>query len=151
MPKVAEVGTGDGRQQSELTATGYLACIANALSSPTRLKILKLVQEEELCVCELAAILEVSQPAVSQHLMKLRQAGLAVERRAGQMALYSAAAAGELVLAAVRAWLELAIAGCAELDGWTDRLAGIRLRRACVEPESPACKADEEVRDGSKW
>jgi len=67
------------------------ACLAQVLSSPTRLKLLKLVETEELCVCELSVALGVSQPAVSQHLAKLRQAGLLTERRVGQLAIYGAA------------------------------------------------------------
>lgn len=72
----------------EDTCVAELACLAQALSSSTRLRLLRLVQAEELCVCELAAMLGVSQPAISQHLAKLREAGLVTERRLGQMALY---------------------------------------------------------------
>lgn len=75
----------------EDTCVAELACLAQALSSSTRVRILRLVQAEELCVCELAALLGVSQPAISQHLAKLREAGLVTERRLGQMALYRSA------------------------------------------------------------
>lgn len=144
---------------ADLTIAGTLACLANAMSSPTRLKILKLIQEEELCVCELAAILGVSQPAVSQHLVKLRQAGLAIERKAGPMALYRAAGVGERILSALRAWLELAPGDCAELEGWGERLAAARLKRTgMVESDGagaeavtlPAAGPCPEVRDATK-
>lgn len=52
-----------------------------ALADPTRLRILALLRVREACVCELVSRLPVSQPAVSQHLRKLRQAGLLTERR----------------------------------------------------------------------
>ena len=51
------------------------------LGDATRLRILALLRVREACVCELAALLPVSQPAVSQHLRRLRQAGLVAVRR----------------------------------------------------------------------
>ena len=47
-----------------------------AFSDPIRLRILHLVQAEELCVCDLVAILKLPQPTVSRHLSYLRRAGL---------------------------------------------------------------------------
>jgi len=52
-----------------------------ALGEPTRLKILRLLHERELCVCEIAEVLQMSQPRISQHLKILRQAGLVSERK----------------------------------------------------------------------
>jgi ArsR family transcriptional regulator len=52
-----------------------------ALADPVRLRILALLRIREACVCELAELLPITQPAVSQHLRKLRQAGLVRERR----------------------------------------------------------------------
>ncbi len=52
-----------------------------ALGEPTRLKILQLLHERELCVCEIAEALQMSQPRVSQHLKVLRLAGLVDERK----------------------------------------------------------------------
>lgn len=55
--------------------------IYRALADPIRLRILALLRVREACVCELVSRLPVSQPAVSQHLRKLRQAGWLSERR----------------------------------------------------------------------
>ncbi len=60
------------------------------LADPTRLKLLKLVLREELCVCELVEILRITQPAVSQHMVKLKLLGLVRERRAGLWTYYRA-------------------------------------------------------------
>jgi len=60
-----------------------------ALGEPTRIKILRLLAEQELCVCELEEILEMSQPRVSQHLKVLKQAGLVKERREAQRRICS--------------------------------------------------------------
>ncbi len=54
-----------------------------ALGEPTRLRIIRLLAQEELCVCELEEILKMSQPRISQHLRVLKQARLVTERREG--------------------------------------------------------------------
>ncbi|PWK14978.1 ArsR family transcriptional regulator [Tumebacillus permanentifrigoris] len=60
-----------------------------ALGDKTRLRILALLRTEELCVCELTDILDMSQPAISQHLRKLKTAKLVKEQRKGQWMFYS--------------------------------------------------------------
>ncbi|SFI81771.1 ArsR/SmtB family transcription factor [Thermoflavimicrobium dichotomicum] len=66
-----------------------LAEFHKALSDKTRLRILALLKVEELCVCELVEILQMTQPAVSQHVRKLKNAKLVKERRNGQWVFYS--------------------------------------------------------------
>jgi ArsR family transcriptional regulator len=53
------------------------------LADPTRLRILALLTDGELCVCHLHDSLKVSQPTVSRHLAYLRRSGLVAARRAG--------------------------------------------------------------------
>ncbi len=60
------------------------ARVLKALGEPTRLKIIRFLSERELCICELVAILDMSQPRVSQHVKVLKQAGLIKERRVKQ-------------------------------------------------------------------
>ncbi|MGX4584554.1 ArsR/SmtB family transcription factor [Paenibacillus chitinolyticus] len=59
------------------------------LGDKTRLTIMKLLEHQECCVCELVEIINTSQPAVSQHLRKLKDAGLVKETRRGQWVFYS--------------------------------------------------------------
>ncbi|WP_339324583.1 metalloregulator ArsR/SmtB family transcription factor [Paenibacillus sp. FSL W8-0194] len=68
---------------------GGIAQILKLLGDPTRLTIIKLLQYRECCVCELVEFFEVSQPAISQHLRKLKDAGLLKERKAGQWVHYA--------------------------------------------------------------
>ncbi|MBA4495073.1 ArsR/SmtB family transcription factor [Paenactinomyces guangxiensis] len=68
---------------------GDLVEYHKALSDKTRLRILALLKVEDLCVCELVEILQISQPAVSQHMRKLKNAKLVKERRSGQWVFYS--------------------------------------------------------------
>jgi len=55
-----------------------------------RLRILRVLLERELCVCELAEIFKVSSARMSQHLQILRRAGVVSERRDGKWVYYSA-------------------------------------------------------------
>lgn len=64
-----------------------------ALGDPTRLRIFRLLLGQEICVCELQELLGISQPAVSQHVAKLKQAGLITERRSGLWTFYQASPA----------------------------------------------------------
>ena len=59
------------------------------LGDPTRLRILGILSVRDACVCELAELLPVSQPAVSQHLRRLKQAGLVREYRQKSWMFYA--------------------------------------------------------------
>ena len=62
-----------------------------ALSDPTRLRILMLLQYGELCVCEIEEVLAMKQARISRHLNILRNAGLAEARYVGRWVFYSLA------------------------------------------------------------
>src|SRR4030095_11072481 len=58
------------------------------LADATRVRLLALLEREELTVAELSAVTRLAQPRVSTHLAKLKAAGLVRERRAGVSAYY---------------------------------------------------------------
>lgn len=66
-----------------------LAETFRALADSTRAKIVHLLAEQPLCVCDLAQVVGVSEPAVSQHLRVLRALRIVRGRRAGKMVYYS--------------------------------------------------------------
>ena len=67
-----------------------LSQVLSLAGNDVRMKILYLLEEEnELCVCDLADILEMTIPAVSQHLRKLKDANILQHRRSGQTIYYS--------------------------------------------------------------
>lgn len=67
-----------------------LAQVLNLAGNEVRLKILYLLDREgELCPCDLSDILNMSIPAVSQHLRKLKDAGIVQIRKSGQTIFYS--------------------------------------------------------------
>lgn len=57
--------------------------VTKALSDPTRVKIVKMLQHKKMCVCELREILQINQPSVSKHLKILENAGLVISRKDG--------------------------------------------------------------------
>jgi arsenate reductase len=63
---------------------------SKALGDPTRLKLLRLLMERECAVHELVDVLATGQSRVSQHLARLKRAGLVQERRAGRQTYYAA-------------------------------------------------------------
>jgi len=53
-----------------------LEYVLKTCADKNRIRILKLLQEKKMCVCELAFVLGITQPSVSRHLKKLKKAGL---------------------------------------------------------------------------
>ncbi|EQB71486.1 MAG: hypothetical protein AMDU1_APLC00024G0026 [Thermoplasmatales archaeon A-plasma] len=66
-----------------------MADILKVLGDPNRLHILSLISRQELCVCEITSILNISQSNASQHLARLRSVDLVKERRNAQWIYYS--------------------------------------------------------------
>ncbi|HEY2460525.1 MAG TPA: metalloregulator ArsR/SmtB family transcription factor [Candidatus Acidoferrum sp.] len=64
-----------------------------AFSDLTRLRILHLLLNGELCVCDIVSVLRVPQPTASRHLAYLLKASLIVKRKQGLWAYYQLAAA----------------------------------------------------------
>jgi DNA-binding transcriptional ArsR family regulator len=70
-----------------------------ALGDPTRLTIAAALRDGgELCVCDLAWVVERSQNLVSHHVRRLRAAGLVRSRREGKMVMYALTPTGECLL-----------------------------------------------------
>lgn len=65
-----------------------MSSLLKIVGDKTRLTILGYLKEKELCVCDLVNLLEMSQPGISQHLKKLRIAGIILERREGTWAYF---------------------------------------------------------------
>ena len=86
-----------------------------ALGDPTRRTIFARLAEQPRAVGELASELPVSRPAVSQHLKVLKEAGLVVDRPAGNRRIYQLDPAG---LGALRAQLD---------EFWTKALANFKV------------------------
>ncbi len=66
-----------------------LATVLKLLGDKTRLTIVSLLNERECCVCEFVELLDMSQPSISQHVRKLKDANIIKETRKGQWIFYS--------------------------------------------------------------
>lgn len=104
-----------------------------ALADRTRLRLINLIGDDEVCVCFLVEIIGVNQPKISRHLAYLRRAGIVASRRDGKWMHYrlqipsnSYAAS---VLREVRTWLTN------ERSTNADRQ---RLVKVCCSPNPPA-------------
>jgi len=78
-----------------------LTTVFGALADPTRLRILALLKDGEVCVCHIHASLGVPQPTASRHLAYLRKSGLVSARRDGIWMHYSLAPLPDPVLSSV--------------------------------------------------
>src|ERR1700678_1801647 len=70
------------------TPMASIVKILRVVADPNRLRILLLLQGEELSVAELQEILAMGQSTISTHLSQLKQAGLVEDRRTGKNSLY---------------------------------------------------------------
>ena len=77
------------RLKKEVLVTEGLASIFKALADDTRMKIIYALSREELCVCDVSAIIGSTVAAASHHLRFLKNVGLAKHRRQGKMIFYS--------------------------------------------------------------
>ncbi len=82
-----------------------------ALSDPSRVRVLKLLEYGELCACEIQDLLGLAQSTVSKHMKLLEDADLVEGRRKGTWTIYSLADGADslyakTMLAQLRCWLE---------------------------------------------
>jgi DNA-binding transcriptional ArsR family regulator len=78
--------------------------LLSALGNETRYKIVRMLHaadEDELCVCELSPLLDVSDSAISHALSQLTDAGLVTRRKEGKWRMYSATPRANAVLVAL--------------------------------------------------
>jgi ArsR family transcriptional regulator len=103
-----------------------------ALADRTRLRLLNLMGDDEVCVCFFVEILKTNQPKISRHLAYLRRAGIVGARREGQWIHYRIVEPDDpgaaRVLQDVRSWL----AGEQEMQRDQQRLEKI-----CCAPQLP--------------
>lgn len=103
-----------------------------ALADRTRLRLINLMGEDEICVCFHVEVLKTSQPKISRHLAYLRRAGLVSARREGKWMHYRVVEPPDphaaSIFREVRAWL----ANDSEMQRDRGRLA-----RICCAPQLP--------------
>jgi len=106
--------------------------VMKALSDPNRVKIVKMLQHKMMCVCELQAALEITQPSVSKHLKILEEAGLVENQKDGLWVNYHLTDGGNSpyvasLLGNLRHWLE----DEPQIDDIVKKLPTIRREEIC--------------------
>lgn len=91
MERIRGMVTSSGKANAGAAGRGIseLSALFKALSDETRLRILMLLGDRELCVCDIVAAMGMSQPKVSFHLGVMKEAGLVRDRRQGRWTHYS--------------------------------------------------------------
>jgi ArsR family transcriptional regulator len=103
-----------------------------ALADRTRLRLLNLMGDDEVCVCFFVEVLKMSQPRISRHLAYLKQSGIVATRREGKWMHYRVVVPADpfaaQALADARAWLST------DKEMQRDR---DRLEKVCCSPAPP--------------
>ena len=114
--------------EDSLTPLSLFKCLADE----TRARICLLIAGEgELCVCELTAALEQSQPKISRHLAQLRSCGLLEDRRRGQWVFYR-------LHPLLPEWAQQMVQLAAKVDGMAQQADSERLKGMANRPERQA-------------
>jgi ArsR family transcriptional regulator len=104
-----------------------------AFADPIRLRILSvLLDQEEICVCDLCEVLGEIQPKVSRHLATLRRAGLVEVRSEGKWKLYRVARASSPLQRTLLRCVRSCLAGLDELETDRKRLRTLAPRPRCA-------------------
>ncbi|MFN2455963.1 MAG: ArsR/SmtB family transcription factor [Pyrinomonadaceae bacterium] len=116
----------------KMTKSFDFEVLFRALADRTRLRLLSLMGDDEVCVCFFVEVLRTNQPKISRHLAYLRKAGIVETRREGKWMHYRVVAPPDAraakVFAEVRAWL------AEDKEMQRDRE---RLIKVCCSPHAP--------------
>ncbi len=112
--------------------TYNIELLFKALADPTRLRLINLMGDDEVCVCFFVEVLKTNQPKISRHLAYLRRAGVVAARREGKWIHYRIVEPPDpqatKIFAQVRVWLKT------DPAMQRDRA---RLARICCAPQLP--------------
>lgn len=106
-----------------------LDLLFRALADPTRLRLLNLIADREICVCYFVEILGISQPKISRHLAYLRRAGIVAVRREGRWMHYRLVVPRDAAAASI---LKETLVHLRKRPGLRNELA--KLTSACCRP-----------------
>jgi len=109
-----------------------IALLFKALADQTRLRLINLIADDEICVCFFVEVLKTNQPKISRHLAYLKRAGVVAARREGKWIHYRLVEPADphaaRIFREVRLWLDNNPAMV------SDRT---RLRKICCAPQLP--------------
>ena len=104
------------------------------LSDVTRLRIMNLLLQGELCVCDIQRIVDGSQPTISRHLNYLKHSGLVLDRRDGLRVFYRVAKQNSPDLKVLHQFLRRVFKGKSVLEDDLRELKAAMARGTCAIP-----------------
>jgi ArsR family transcriptional regulator len=107
-----------------------LQALFRALADPTRLRLVNLIADKEICVCHFVEILRMSQPKISRHLAYLRREGIVSTRRQGRWMHYRLRTPSDAAMTAI---LKETLAHLRQLPEMQRDLA--KLENRCCAPD----------------
>lgn len=119
--------------KSKFAKPYVMELLFQALADRTRLRLINLMGEDEVCVCYLVEALKLTQPKISRHLAYLRRAGIVSARRDGKWMHYRLAVPPDSRAAAVFVTVRNQMATDADMQADRSRLAGL-----CCSSKVPA-------------
>jgi len=109
-----------------------IALLFKALADQTRLRLINLIADDEICVCFFVEVLKTNQPKISRHLAYLKRAGVVAARREGKWMHYRLVEPSDphaaRIFREVRSWLDNNQAMVSDRS---------RLRKICCAPQLP--------------
>jgi ArsR family transcriptional regulator, arsenate/arsenite/antimonite-responsive transcriptional repressor len=107
--------------------------VMKALSDPSRVKIVKMLQQKEMCVCEIQDALGIAQSTASKHLKILEEAGLATYKKEGLWVNYALSDGSDSpyaasILGSLKHWLD----DDPQVADLNTRLPGIKREQICA-------------------
>ena len=109
-----------------------IAQLFKALADQTRLRLINLIGDDEICVCFFVEVLKTNQPKISRHLAYLKRAGVVAARREGKWMHYRLVDPADphaaRIFREVRSWLD---------NNQTMVSDRTRLRKICCSPQLP--------------
>ena len=96
--------------------------VMKALSDPNRVKVVKMLQQREMCVCEIQEPLGLAQPTISKHLKILEDAGLVQSKKEGLWVSYRLSSGGSAYAASI----------LGNLKHWIETDPEIKALRECI-------------------
>src|SRR6476619_7969288 len=109
-----------------------IAFLFKALADPTRLRLINLIGDDEVCVCFFVEVLKINQPKISRHLAYLRRAGVVSARREGKWMHYRLSVPPDSHSANIFREVRAALVNDSAMQN--DRA---RLQRICCAPRLP--------------
>jgi ArsR family transcriptional regulator, arsenate/arsenite/antimonite-responsive transcriptional repressor len=109
-----------------------IAFLFKALADPTRLRLINLMGDAEVCVCFFVEVLKINQPKISRHLAYLRRAGVVSARRDGKWIHYRLVEPPDVHAANIFREVRAGLANEPAMKSDSDRLESI-----CCAPKLP--------------